>query len=127
MKDSKQIKKHCLNSISFTALISINFISESVSFIMNLLLLIMTSWNYLKKEIKILNIISLSFISFIIFLSIILACSLKNIKQQIFQKYNSKKVFLIFLIIFYTLIIIFNIYNAIYLSICLNIADYTEN
>ena len=126
MKDSKQIKKHCLNSISFTALISINFISESVSFIMNLLLLIMTSWNYLKKEIKILNIISLSFISFIIFLSIILACSLKNIKQQIFQKYNSKKVFLIFLIIFYTLIIIFNIYNAIYLSIRLHIADYPE-
>ena len=126
MKDSKQIKKHCLNSISFIALISIKFISESVSIVMNVLLLVMTSWNYLKKANKILNIISLSFIAFIIFLNIILACSLKNIKQQIFQKYSPIKVFLIFLIIFYILIIIFNIYDAVYLSIRLHIADYPE-
>ena len=126
MKDLKIHKNHCLNSISFPILISIVFISESVSFIMSLLILIMTSWNYLKKAIKTLNIICLSFIAFIIILNIFLFCSLKNIKQQIFQKYTSIKVFLGFLIIFYLLIIAFNIYDATYLSLRLHIADYPE-
>ena len=118
--------KHCLNSISFSIFGVIIFISETISLIMNILLLIKTSWNFLKKTIKILNIICISVISLTTLINIILFCKFKNIKKDIFQKYTSKIVSIIFLIIIYLIIIIFCIYNAIYLSLHLHIADYPE-
>jgi hypothetical protein len=53
-------------------------------------------------------------------------CSLKKIQQNLVNEYKNKLVAPAFLFIFYSIIIIFNIYNAIYLSIKLHIADYPE-
>ena len=118
--------KHCLNSISFSIFGVIIFISETISLIMNILLLIKTSWNFLKKTIKILNIICISVISLSTIINIIFFSKINNIKKEIFQKYTSKIASIIFLIIIYLLIIIFSIFNSIYLSIHLHIADYPE-
>lgn len=126
MKDSKSDKKDCLNSITFTTFCTVIFTCESVSFILSLILFVITSWKYLKKGIKFLNIICLSFIAFLIILNIILYCTLKTIKQQIIQKFISTRIFIVFLILFYFFIVIFNVFDAIYLSINLHIADYPE-
>ena len=53
-------------------------------------------------------------------------CTLKNIQNKILNKYKTKLVGPVFSFIFCIIIIIFNIYNAIYLSIKLHIADYPE-
>ena len=126
MGDSKSNKKYCLNSISFKTFGIIIFLSELISVIMNIILLVITSWNYLKKTIKTLNIIFLLIIALTTFINIILFCSIKKIKKEVIRKYQSKVVAIIFLILFYLSIIIFNIYNAIYLSLHLHIADYPE-
>ena len=126
MKDSKINKNNCLKSISFFSLGIIIFTSQILSIAMNVLLIAITSWNLLKKLIKILNIICLVVICLTIFINIIMFCSLKNIKDKIIQKYSGKMISTIFLIIIYLIIIIFNIYNAIYLSLKLHIADYPE-
>ena len=126
MRDLKLNKKYCLNSISFSILGVIIFISEFISIVMNILLLIITNWNFLKKTIKILNIVCLSIIVLTTIINIIMFCSFKNIKKEIFQKYTGKMVSTVFLILFYIIIIIFNIYNAIYISLHLHIADYPE-
>ena len=118
--------KYCLKSLSFCTLGAIIFISETISLIMNILLLVKTSWNYLKKTIKMLNIICISVISFTMFINIIFFCTLKNIKNEIVRKYTSKIVAIVFLILFYLSIIAFSIYNAVYLSRHLHIADFPE-
>ena len=120
------MKSNVLKSISFFSLGIIIFTSQILSIAMNVLLIAITSWNLLKKLIKILNIICLVVICLTIFINIIMFCSLKNIKDKIIQKYSGKMVSTIFLIIIYLIIIIFNIYNAIYLSLKLHIADYPE-
>jgi hypothetical protein len=119
-------EENCLNSISFYSLGTIIFISESISAILNVLILAFISWNFLKNLIKILNIISLCIIFLIIIINIIMFCTLKNIQNKILNKYKTKLVGPIFSFIFCIIIIIFNIYNAIYLSIKLHIADYPE-
>jgi hypothetical protein len=119
-------EENCLNSISFYSLGTIIFISESFSALLSILILIFTSWKFLKNVIKILNIISLCIIFLIIFINIIMFCTLKNIQNKILNKYKTKLVGPVFSFIFCTIIIIFNIYNAIYLSIKLHIADYPE-
>ena len=126
MRDLKINKKYCLNSISFSTFGIIIFISELISIIMNIVLLIITSWNFLRQTIKTLNIIFLVVIVLTTIINIILFCSIGNIKKEIFQKYKSKIISIYFLILFYLSIIIFNIYNAIYLSLYLHIADYPE-
>ena len=119
-------EENCLNSISFYSLGTIIFISESISAILNILCLIFTSWKFLKRLIKLLNIISLGIICLIIVINIIMFCTLKNIQNKILNKYKTKLVGPVFSFIFCIIIIIFNIYNAIYLSIKLHIADYPE-
>jgi len=128
MEEPKKEKdeENCLNSISFYCLGTIIFISESISAILSILCLVFTSWKLLKSLIKILNIISLCIIFLIIFINIIMFCTLKNIKNKILNKFKIKLVGPIFSFIFCIIIIIFNIYNAIYLSIKLHIADYPE-
>ena len=118
--------KHCINSLSFFTLGVIVFISETISLIMNIVLLIKTSWNFLKKTIKLLNIICISIILLTTFINIIFFCKLKKIKNEVVRKFTSKIAAIVFLIIFYILIIIFSIYNSIYLSIRLHIADFPE-
>lgn len=126
MRELNLNKNNCLNSIPFSTFGIIIFISELISIIMNIILLVITSWNFLKKTIKTLNIIFLVIIVLTTFINIILFCSIGKIKKEIFQKHKSKIVAIYFLIMFYLSIIIFNIYNAIYLSLYLHIADYPE-
>jgi hypothetical protein len=63
------------------------------------------------------------FISNYIFLFV----NIKNIRYNIIKKYETRMCLSIFLIIIYLIIIIFNIYNSIYLSNKLKIADDPEN
>ena len=128
MEEPKKEKdeENCLNSISFYSLGTIIFISESISAILNILCLIFISWNLLKSLIKLLNYISLGIIILIIFINMIMFCTLKNIQNKILYKYKRKLVGPVFSFIFCIILIIFNIYNAIYLSIKLHIADYPE-
>ena len=110
--------KNCLNSISFGVIGVFIIIFESISLVMSILCVAIINWHFLKNFIKILNIISLV----IIFLLII-----KNIRYNIIKKYETRMCLSIFLIIIYLIIIIFNIYNSIYLSNKLKIADDPEN
>ena len=126
MLETQKNEKHCLNSISFYSLGVIIFISEFISSLLNILCLIFASWKFLKSIIKTLNIVCLCIIGLTIFLNIIMFCSLKKIQQNLVNEYKNKLVAPAFLFIFYLIIIIFNIYNAIYLSIKLHIADYPE-
>ena len=126
MKDLKLNKKNCLYSISFSTLGVIIFISEFISIIMNILLLVITNWEFLKKIIKILNVICLLILALTTIINLIMFCSFKNIKKDILRKFTRKMVSTIFLLLFYIIIIIYNIFNAIYLSIRLHIADYPE-
>ena len=126
MLETQKNEKHCLNSISFYSLGVIIFISEFLSSLLNILCLIFASWKFLKSIIKTLNIVCLCIIGLTLILNIIMFCSLKKIKQNVVNEYKNKLVAPAFLFIFYLIIIIFNIYNAIYLSIKLHIADYPE-
>ena len=126
MLETQKNEKHCLNSISFYSLGVVIFISEFISSLLNILCLSFASWKFLKSIIKTLNIVCLCFIGLTIIINIIMFCSIKNIKQNLVNKYKNKLVTPVFLFIFYLIIIIFNIYNAIYLSINLHIADYPE-
>ena len=126
MRDLKLNKKNCLKSISFSTLGIIIFISEFISIIMNILLLVITNWEFLKKIIKILNVICLVILALTTLINIIMFCSIKNIKKDIIHKFTRKMVSTIFLLLFYIIIIIYNIFNAIYLTIRLHIADYPE-
>ena len=122
----RELQSHnCLNSISFFMLGVIIFISEFISIIMIVLLLIYTSWQYIKSVIKTLNIVCLV-IKIITTLLNILMFRLGNIKKEILKIYTRKIVTPILLIIIYVIIILFNIYNAIHLSLTLHIVDYPE-
>ena len=122
----KEEEESCLNSISYYSIGTVIFISESISAILNILCLILTSWKLLKTLIKIFNYISLAIIFIIIIINIIMFCTLKNIQNKILRIYTRKLVGPVFSIILCIIIIIFNIFNAIYLSIRLHIADYPE-
>jgi len=126
MLETQKNEKHCLNSISFYSLGVVIFISEFISLLLNILCLVFASWKFLKSIIKTLNIVCLCIIGLTLFINIIMFCSVKNIKQNLVNKYKNKLVAPVFLFIFYLIIIIFNIYNAIYLSVKLHIADYPE-
>ena len=117
---------NCLNSISFTLIGVFIILFESISLIMSILCLTMTSWSFLKKFIKILNIISLVIISLGVIINMILFIKIKNERFDIIKKFPKRMCYSFLLIILYILLMIFNIYNAIYLSIKLHIADYPE-
>ena len=118
--------KSCLNSISFILIGSFIITFESISLIMSILCLVMTSWNFLKHFIKILNIFSLIIISLLIIINILIFVNIKNIKFDIVKYYPKRMCLSFLLMIIYIVIILFNIYNSIYLSIKLHIADYPE-
>ena len=118
--------KNCLNSISFIVIGVFIITFESISLIMSILCIVMTSWNFLKHFIKILNIFSLIIISLLILINILIFVNIKNIKIDIVKNYEKRMCLSILLILIYIIIIIFNIYNSIYLSIKLHIADYPE-
>ena len=127
MKESQNKEKdNCLNSIPFFTLGVVIFVSEFLSIVLNILCLIFTTWKYLKSLIKLLNIICLGLIGLTLLINIIMFCLVRNIKKNILYSYNRNLVTPIFLIIFYIIIVIFNIVNAIYLSINLHVADYPE-
>ena len=126
-KNQNNIKNdNCLNSIPFNIIGIFIIIFESISLIMSILCLVLTSWNFLKHFIKILNIISLAIISLIIIINTILFLKIKNNKYDIRKNYNYRMNMSSLLFLLYIIIIIFNIYNSIYLSIRLHIADFPE-
>ena len=126
-KNQNNIKNdNCLNSIPFNIIGIFIIIFESISLIMSILCLVLTSWNFLKHFIKILNIISLAIISLIIIINTILFIKIKNNKYDIRKNYNNRMCISLLLFLLYIIIIIFNIYNSIYLSIKLHIADCPE-
>ena len=114
-----------LNSISFCTLGVIIFISEIISMSMIVLLLIFTSWQYIRSLIKTLNIVCLVMIIITTLFNILLFRT-RNIKKEILQIYKKKTAVPILLILVYVIIIIFNIFNAVYLSLTLHIVDYPE-
>ena len=117
---------NCLNSIPFNIIGIFIIIFESISLIMSILCLVLTSWNFLKHFIKILNIISLAIISLIIIINTILFIKIKNNRYDIRKNYNYRMNMSSLLFLLYIIITIFNIYNSIYLSIRLHIADFPE-
>ena len=126
-KNQNNIKNdNCLNSIPFNIIGIFIIIFESISLIMAILCLVLTSWNFLKHFIKILNIISLAIISLIIIINTILFLKIKNQRYDIRKNYNNRMCISLLLFLLYIIIIIFNIYNSIYLSIRLHIADFPE-
>ena len=126
-KNQNNIKNdNCLNSIPFNIIGIFIIIFESISLIMSILCLVLTSWNFLKHFIKILNIISLAIISLIIIINTILFLKIKNQRYDIRKNYNYRMNMSSLLFLLYIIIIIFNIYNSIYLSIRLHIADFPE-
>jgi len=126
-KNQNNIKNdNCLNSIPFNIIGIFIIIFESISLIMSILCLVLTSWNFLKHFIKILNIISLAIISLIIIINTILFIKIKNNRYDIRKNYNYRMYMSSLLFLLYIIIIIFNIYNSIYLSIRLHIADFPE-
>ena len=126
-KNQNNIKNdNCLNSIPFNIIGIFIIIFESISLIMSILCLVLTSWNFLKHFIKILNIISLAIISLIIIINTILFIKIKNNRYDIRKNYNNRMCISLLLFLLYIIIIIFNIYNSIYLSIRLHIADFPE-
>ena len=117
---------NCLNSISFNLLGAFIIIFESISLVMSILCIAMTSWNFLRQIIKILNIISLVIISLAIIINFVIFIKIKNVGFDIVQNFQKRMCLSFILILFYIILIVFNIYNSIYLSIRLHIADYPE-
>ena len=93
---------------------------------MSILCLAITSWKFLKQFIKILNIISLVLITLIIITNIQIFVKIKKTKFDIIKKYQKRMCLSFVLILLYIILIVFNIYNSIYLSIKLHIADFPE-
>ena len=117
---------NCLNSISFNLLGAFIIIFESISLVMSILCIAMTSWNFLRQFIKILNIISIVIISLAIIINVVIFIKIKNVAFDIVQNFQKRMCLSFILILFYIILIVFNIYNSIYLSIRLHIADYPE-
>ena len=116
----------CLNSISFTIIGIFIIIFELFSLIMSILCIAITNWNFVQNFIKILNIFSLVIISLIIIINSCIFIKIKHENNNIIINFRTRMTISFFLLIFYVLLIIFNVYNAIYLSIKLHIADYPE-
>lgn len=122
--NTKSIKR--LSSISFNLLGSFVIIFESISLVMAILCLAMTNWKFLKQYIKILNIVSLIIILLLVIINIFLFIKIKNARTDIIKNFQKRMVISFFLLFLYMIIIVFNVYNSIYLSIKLHIADYPE-
>ena len=117
---------NCLNSISFTLIGAFIITFESISLAMSVLCLAMTSWNFLKIFIKILNIISLIIIFLALIINVLIFIKIKNERIDIIQNIQMRMCLSFILLLLYLIIMIFNIFNAIYLTIRLHIADYPE-
>ena len=118
--------KNCLNSISFTLIGAFIITFESISLVMSILCLVMTSWNFLKIFIQVLNIISLIIIFSVIIINFLIFLNIKNERFDILHNYQKRMCLSFILVFLYIIIFIFNIFNAIYLTIRLHIADYPE-
>ena len=118
--------KNCLNSISFTLIGAFIITFESISLVMSILCLVMTSWNFLKIYIQVLNIISLIIIFSVIIINFLIFLNIKNERFDILHNYQKRMCLSFILVFLYIIIFIFNIFNAIYLTIRLHIADYPE-
>lgn len=88
--------------------------------------MVIVNWDFLKNFIKVLNIISLILIALIVIINFLLFLKLKNVKYDIIKNYKTQMCLSFFLLLIYLLIIIFNIYNSIYLSKQLHIIDDPE-
>ena len=128
MDENQNINKNkkCLTSISFSVIGSFIIIFESISLIMSILCLAVTSWNFLRKFIKILNVMYLIIITLAIIMNILLFINIKNIRFDIVKKFQNRMIISFLLLFIYLILIIFSIFNSIYLSIRLHIADYPE-
>ena len=118
--------KNCLNSISFIVIGVFIIIFESISLVMSILCIVITSWNFLKHFIKILNIFSSIILFLVTIINILIFINIQKEKIDIIKNYQKRICLSFLLIIIYIIIIIFNIYNSIYLSIRLHVADYPE-
>ena len=118
--------KNCLNSISFIVIGVFIIIFESISLVMSILCIVITSWNFLKHFIKILNIFSSVILFLVTIINILIFINIQKEKIDIIKNYQKRMCLSLLLIIIYIIIIIFNIYNSIYLSIRLHVADYPE-
>ena len=116
----------CINSISFTMISILFFIFESISLIMSILCLVMIEWNFLKPLIKVLNIVSLVVISLIILINFLIFYKIKNVRYNIIKNYGKRMCLTFFLLFIYFIVVIFHIYNSIYLSKQLKIVDDPE-
>ena len=109
--------------ISF--LIIFIIILDSISIIMNVIVIVITNWKYAKLVSFILTIISLFFLCIILGFDITILILKKHLYKNN-RKYIVSKIFSLIILIINPLMFILNIFLAIYISIKLHIADYPE-
>ena len=123
---NKEDENSCLNSISFAIIGIFIIIFELISLIMSILCLVIINWDLLKNFIRILNIISLVIIILTIIINFHIFIKINKIKYHIIKKYGNRMCLSFLLLLMYVLLVIFNVYNSIYLSIKLHISDDPE-
>ena len=123
---NKDEENSCLDSASFVMLGLFIIIFELISLIMSILCLVIINWDLLKSFIRILNIISLVIIILTIIINFHIFIKINKIKYHIMKKYGNRMCLSFLLLLMYVLLVIFNVYNSIYLSIRLHISDDPE-
>ena len=109
--------------ISF--LITFIIILDSISIIMNVIVIVVTNWKYAKLVSFILTIISLFFLCIVLGFDITILILKRHLYKNN-RKYIVSKIFSLIILIINPLMFILNIFLAIYISIKLHIADYPE-
>ena len=126
-KKSYRAQNDNLKDISFCAFAVLIYFTEISSIIIAILYIILTPWHFVKIIFEIISIISLFLIIVELIITIPIFYKTKFIPLTTDISLLSKELCLInFLLVFYILIIIINLFMAIYISIRLNIADYPE-
>ena len=123
---NKEEENSCLDSASFSLIGAFIIIFEIISLIMSILCLVIINWDFLKNFIRILNIISLVLIILTILINLHLFIKIKKIKFHITKKYGNRMCCSFLLLLMYIILIIFGVYNAIYISTKLHISDDPE-
>ena len=98
---------------------------DSISIIMNILVLSVTNWKFAKQESLALTIISFIFVCVVLGFDITILVLKKNLYKNN-KKYILSKIFSLIILIINPLLFVINIFLAIYISIKIHIADYPE-
>ena len=115
----------CCSQRPISFLIIFIIVLDSISIIMNVLVILITNWKYAKLVSFILTTISLFFLCVVLGFDITILILKKHLYKNN-KKYNVSKIFSLIILIINPIMFILNIFLAIYISIKLHIADYPE-